>query len=142
MMKTLALSTLAAFTLGLSATSALAGDPVAGEAEWRGCRSCHGITDDEGTVIQRGGRTGPNLYGLPGRAVASVDGFNYSEPLQAFAATGATWTEENFVEYVQDPTAFLRAHLGDNSVRSAMNYRMRSGAADMYAYLESLVPAE
>lgn len=138
MMKTVALSAMAVLTLGLTSTASFAGDAAAGENEWRGCRSCHGITAADGTVIQRGGRTGPNLYGLPGRAVASVDGFNYSAPLTQYGATGATWTEEAFVEYVSDPTAFLREHLGDASVRSAMNFRMRSGAADMYAYLQSV----
>lgn len=130
--------TAAALTMGLSTTTAIAGDAAAGEREWRGCRSCHGIVADDGTVIQRGGRTGPNLYGLPGQAVAGVEGFRYGDALVAYGATGAVWTEELFVEYVQDPTAFLRTHLEDNSVRSRMNYRMRSGAEDMWAYLESV----
>ncbi|WP_323036273.1 cytochrome C [Pararhodobacter sp.] len=142
MMKTVALSALTALTMGFSATTAFAGDAAAGERDWRGCRSCHGITADDGTVIQRGGRTGPNLYGVAGRAVASVEDFNYSEPLARYGATGAVWTEELFVEYMTDTTEFLRHHLDDDSVRSAMNFRLRSGAEDMYAYLESLAPAE
>jgi len=142
MMKTVALSALTALTMGLPATTAFAGDAALGEAAWRGCRSCHGITADDGTVIQRGGRSGPNLYGVAGRAVAAVDGYGYSEPLTQYAATGATWTEETFVEYVQDPTTFLRTHLDDATVRSAMNFRLLTGAEDMYAYLQSVVPAE
>lgn len=138
MIRPFALSTLAALSLGLSATPSFAGDADAGESQWRGCRSCHAITDDEGTVIQRGGRTGPNLYGISGRAVASEEGFGYSDALLQYAATGATWEEDNFVEYVSDPTAFLREHLDDNSIRSAMNFRLRSGADDLWAYLESL----
>ncbi|WP_417589480.1 c-type cytochrome, partial [Pararhodobacter oceanensis] len=142
MLKNAALSTLAALTMGLSGTAAFAGDPAAGEREWRGCRSCHALTDDEGNQIQRGGRSAPNLYGIPGAAVASADpDFGYSDPLLAYAETGAVWNEELFVEYVTDPTAFLRHHLGDDSVRSAMTYRMRRGAEDMWAYLESVSPA-
>lgn len=140
MMKVLTLSITAALSLGASATASFAGDAAAGEALWRNCRSCHSITNDDGDVIQRGGRTGPNLYGVPGRDVASVDDFRYSESLLAYAASGddVEWTEALFVEYLADPTAFLRAHLGDNSVRSAMNYRLASGAADMWAYIESV----
>lgn len=141
MLKTVTLSALAAVSLGLSATETFAGDAAAGEAAWRGCRSCHGITADDGTVIQRGGRTGPNLYGLPGSAVASVEGFNYSAPLLEYAATGATWTEDLFVEYMQDPTAFLRTHLNSTSARSTMSFRLARGGADMYAYLQSVSPA-
>jgi len=141
MLRTISLSALAALSMGLASTTAIAGDAAAGENAWRTCRSCHGITDNDGTVIQRGGRTGPNLFGLAGRQVASLDGFNFSAPLVQFAADGAVWTEALFVEYVQDPTSFLRTHLDDTSVRSAMNFRMRSGAEDMWAYLESLAPA-
>lgn len=138
MMKTLALSAVAALSLGVSATAALAGDAQEGEQAFRQCRSCHSITADDGTVIQRGGRTGPNLYGLPGRVVASVEGFRYSDGLVALGATGATWDETLFTEYSADPTAFLRAHMNDNSLRSAMNFRLRSGADDLWAYLESV----
>lgn len=141
MIKTIALSTIAALSFGLSTVPVFAGDAAAGEADWRSCRSCHSITDNDGNVIQRGGRSGPNLYGLAGRPVASVEGFRYSAPIQEWAATGAVWTEDTFVEYVQNPTEFLRAHLGDNSVRSPMSFHMRSGAEDMWAYLESLAPA-
>lgn len=143
MMKTVALSSLAALTFGLMAAPAFAsadGDAAAGETAWRSCRACHGITDPAGTVIQRGGRSGPNLFGLPGRAVASVEGFNYGSALTQYAATGAVWTEELFVEYMANPTAFLREKLDDDSVRSPMSFRMRSGAEDMWAYLESVSP--
>lgn len=135
MKKTLPLAVLA---LGLSATAAVAGDAEAGEALWRNCRSCHMIVDHDGATIQRGGRTGPNLYGLPGRPVAAIDGFRYSEALRRYAATGATWSEAQFVEYLSNPTEFLRTHLGDRSARSGMNYTLASGAADMYAYLQSV----
>jgi len=143
MMKTVTLSTLAALTMGFTGTASYADQhTAAGEAAWRGCRACHSITGPDGDVIQRGGRSGPNLYGLAGRAVASAEGFGYSDPIQTYAAGGAVWTEENFVAYVTNPTSFLRAELDDNSVRSAMSFQMRSGAEDMWAYLESIAPAE
>lgn len=136
MIKSLALPALSALMLVTAAPAAFAGDAAAGEAQWRNCRSCHSIVADSGDTIQRGGRTGPNLYGLPGRAIASVDGFRYSAGIVAVGATGLTWTEALFVEYMADPTAFVAGHGG--SGRSAMNYRMADGAADMWAYLESV----
>ena len=59
---------------------------------------------------------------------------------EQYAATGAVWTEELFVEYMANPTAFLREKLDDTGVRSPMSFRMRSGAEDMWAYLESVSP--
>lgn len=139
MTKSLTLPALTALMLATSAPAAFAQDAAAGEAGWRNCRSCHSITDEGGNAIQRGGRTGPNLYGLPGQAIAGVEGFRYSPGLVAVGATGLTWDEALFVGYMSDPNAFLAAHGG--SGRSAMNYRMANGAADMWAYLVSVSPA-
>jgi cytochrome c len=119
-------------------TAGLAGDPAVGERDWRQCRSCHMIVSPGGETIQRGGRVGPNLYGIVGQQAGMVDGFRYSDSLVAAGEAGLTWTEENFIGYVEDPTGFLRSHTGDGSIRSPMNFQMRSGAADMFAYRESL----
>jgi cytochrome c len=135
--KALSLSALAMTSMVSFAPAALAGDAAAGEGLWGSCRSCHSIANGDAT-IQRGGRTGPNLYGLPGRVVGSIEGFRYSPAMQAINATGLTWTEELFVEYMADPTAWVRAHGGGDSARSAMSFRMANGAADMWAYLESV----
>ncbi|MFN4099954.1 MAG: c-type cytochrome [Pararhodobacter sp.] len=142
MNKILLLSAAALMSLGAPAAFAQTGDAAAGEGQWRGCRSCHSITDDAGTMIQRGGRTGPNLYGLPGSAVASDEGFRYSPSMLEFAALdgGQVWTEELFVAYLADPTAFLRHQLDSTSARSTMSFRMASGAEDLWAYLVSVSP--
>lgn len=132
------ITALAAALLALPAAVARAGDPAAGEAEWRQCRSCHMIVSPAGETIQRGGRVGPNLYGIVGRQAGTVEGFRYSPALVAAGQNGLVWTEETFVAYVTDPTGFIRSFTGDASARSPMNYQMRSGAADMFAYLASL----
>jgi cytochrome c len=129
---------LAATPLLLAPAAALAGDPAAGEAEFRQCRSCHMIVSPAGETIQRGGRVGPNLYGIAGRTAGTVDGFRYSPALVAAGQAGLVWTEANFVGYITDPTGFLRRHTGDASVRSPMNFQATSGATDLFAYLESL----
>ncbi|KPQ08163.1 MAG: cytochrome c [Rhodobacteraceae bacterium HLUCCA12] len=133
-----ALSALAAATFGLTGSAAFAADPEAGEQQWRQCRACHMIAPPEGDAIQNGGRVGPNLYGVIGRQAGTVEGFRYSDALVQAGEDGLVWDEESFVEYVQNPTAFIRDVTGDSSARSPMNFQMRSGAEDMYAYLESL----
>lgn len=138
MQRRVILSALAAATLGLNGMPVFAGDPAAGAQQWRQCRSCHMIVAPSGEVIQNGGRVGPNLYGVVGQPAASVEGFRYSPDLIAAGEAGLVWDEANFIAYVQDPTGFIRSHSGNNAARSPMNFQMRSGAADMYAYLASL----
>jgi len=133
-MRTMTVLTAAA----LMASPAFAGDPEAGEREWRQCRACHMIVDDAGNDIQRGGRVGPNLYGIIGRTAGTVEGFRYSPDMEAAGAAGLEWDEETFVAYVQDPTGFLREYTGNSGARGSMAFQMRSGAEDMFAYLESL----
>ncbi len=115
-----------------------AGDPAAGERQWRQCQSCHVIVDNDGNRIQGAGVSGPNLYGVIGRPAGSVEGFRYSPSMQAAADAGLVWDEESFVAYVTNPTAFLRDFLNDPSARGSMGWQMRSNQADMFAYLESV----
>ncbi len=135
MFKKSALMAVSAASMTLAGWAAYAGDPEAGEAQWRQCRSCHMITAPDGDVIQRGGRVGPNLYGIIGQQAGAVDGFRYSAELVQAGNDGLVWDEESFVAYVEDPTGFIREFTGDSSARSPMNFQMRSGAEDMYAYL-------
>lgn len=132
------LAVISAITLALPATIAFAGDPEEGERQWRQCRSCHMITSDAGETIQRGGRVGPDLFGIANAPAGGADGFRYSSDLLAAADAGLEWTRENFIAYTQDPTGFLRDFTGNSSARSSMNFQMRSGAEDVWAYLESL----
>lgn len=133
-----AFSALAAATIGLTGSAAFAADPVAGERQWRQCRACHMIVSPDGDTVQNGGRVGPNLYGIIGQQAGTVEGFRYGADLVAAGEAGLVWDEASFVEYVQDPTGFIRAHSGNESARSPMNFQMRSGAEDMFAYLDSL----
>jgi cytochrome c len=122
----------------LAAAPAFAADPAAGERLWRQCQACHMITAPDGTVIQRGQRTGPNLYGVVGRAAGSYPDFRYSPSMVAAGEAGLVWDLESFTAYTTNPTNFLREFLGDNSARGSMAFNLRSGAEDLYAYLESV----
>ena len=136
-MKTPFLTALTLGTLAL-ASPALAADPVKGESEFKKCKACHAIIGADGTEIQKGGKTGPNLFGVIGRPVASVEGFAYGESILAVGATGAVWDEASLAAYVTDPTKWLKEKTGDSSARSKMSFKLAKGAEDVAAYLATV----
>ena len=122
---------------------AASGDAAAGETAFRQCIACHVVVNDDGeTLAGRNGRQGPNLYAVAGRTIGSVEDFRYSPGLTALNEADEIWVEENFVAYVQHPTNYIRTATGDNSLRGAMSFRVRSeeDALNLYAYLASLAP--
>ena len=90
------LALVAAVGLVVSTGAALAQDVAAGETSFRKCAPCHSIGPDAANKV------GPVLNGLNGRPAGSVDGFNYSD---ANKASGITWDEAVFKEYIKDPRA-------------------------------------
>ncbi|UIJ71417.1 cytochrome c family protein [Aurantimonas sp. HBX-1] len=76
---------------------ALAGDPAAGKSAFRKCQACHAI--GEGAV----NKIGPELNGIVGEAVASVEGYSFSPALTAFAAEHPTWTPELLTQWLENP---------------------------------------
>ena len=140
MRKALFLTTFVA-TSALSTAAFAEGDAAAGEDLFKRCKSCHTIADGD-DVIVRGGRTGPNLFGIVGNTAGTIEGFRYGDAIVAAGAGGLVWTEEAIAEYVADPTTFLRAALGDDTARSKMTFKLRSGGEDVAAYLASLSDEE
>jgi len=135
-MKLKAAAILALCALPLSANAEATGDAAAGESDFRQCTSCHGIASPDGEVIHRVAPTGPNLWGVAGRVAGAYDGYSrYSKAMTAAGEAGIAWTEENFVEYVANPTEYLREVTGDARARSNMNHRLRGSAENIYAYL-------
>ena len=135
MTKTPILAALAVFAL---AAPALAADPAAGENEFKKCKACHSIIAPDGTEIQKGGRTGPNLYGVVGRPVASDPDYAYGASVAALGATGAVWDEASIASYVADPTGYLKTALADDAAKSKMSFKLADGGADIAAYLASV----
>ena len=119
------------------------GDAEAGEKTFRQCKACHMIADDDGNNIVRGGRVGPNLYGVVGRAAGSVEDFRYSGLLETAGEQGLEWDEESFVGYVQDPTGWMQDYTGEDG-RGKMSYQVRKeeDAVNVWAYLASVGPDE
>lgn len=122
------------------ATPALAADPVKGEASFRKCKACHSIIGADGTEVQKGGKTGPNLFGLVGKPVASDQDFKYGEGILAAKEKGAVWDEAQLATYLQDPTAWVKAASGDEGATSKMTFKLTKAeeAADVAAYLASI----
>ncbi|MCV6585827.1 MAG: cytochrome C [Marinibacterium sp.] len=126
---------------GLIAAPALAeGDAEAGKKAFNKCKSCHMVVAADDTVIVKGGKTGPNLFGVPGRQAGTYPDFRYGGDLVAAGEKGLVWDEETFVAYAQDPRGFLREYLDDTGAKSKMSFRLKSGAEDIYAFLVSVGP--
>lgn len=135
MFKALFLTTFLA-TGALGSAALAEGDAAEGESVYNRCKSCHAIANGD-EVIVRGGRVGPNLFGIVGTAAAATEGFRYGDSLAAAGAAGLIWTEENIAEYVVDPTTFLRTLLDDSSARSKMTFKLRAGGEHVAAFLAS-----
>jgi len=135
MKKTLMLASLAIVAL---AAPALAQDAAAGEKEFNKCKACHSIIADDGTAIVKGGKTGPNLYGVIGRPVASIADFKYGESILAVGTAGVVWDEALLTAYVADPAAWLKEQTGDSAAKSKMSFKLAKGGADVSAYLASV----
>ncbi len=69
-----------------------------GEAAAKKCAACHTFAKGEPN------RVGPNLYGVVGRAKASIAGFNYSA---AMKGKGGNWTVEDLNVYLTNPKAMV-----------------------------------
>ena len=116
------------------------GDVAAGEKLFKKCKACHMIVNGD-DVIFKGGKTGPNLYGVIGRPAASYEGFKYGKSIAAAGEAGLVWDEELVAKYVMDPKVFLREYLDDGGAKSSMSFRLKKGGEDVAAYLASVAPA-
>jgi cytochrome c len=91
----------AALSMGILAGTAQAdGDVAKGEQVFKKCMACH-------TVSEKTNKVGPYLVGIVGRAVASVEGYKYSDDMKAYAATGAVWDEAALQAYLEKPKAIV-----------------------------------
>jgi len=122
----------------LSAPALAAGDAAKGEAEFKKCKACHAIVAPDGTEIVKGGKTGPNLWGVTTRAPGSLAEYAYSDSLKAIGANGTLWDEAMLTAYLPDPSAWVKEQTGDAAAKSKMAFKLAKGAEDMAAYLATL----
>jgi cytochrome c len=102
----------------LASASAQRGAQVAHE-----CQMCHNLGKGEGAKI------GPPLYGVVGRKVASVPGFNYSSGLKA---KGGTWSFDALNTWLTDPRADV-----PGTLMTFAGIQSEHQRADVIAYLNS-----
>ena len=96
------LSVLAATAvLALSGAALADGDPAAGEKVFKKCTACHAVGPDAKNKV------GPELNGIVGRKVASVEGFKYSPAMTAFGAGDKVWDAATIDAYLADPKGFV-----------------------------------
>ena len=74
------------------------GDPVRGRAVFDQCRTCHTVVKDGPNM------TGPNLYGVFGRAAGAKADYGYSEVLKA---SGLSWDAATLDKWIADPRALV-----------------------------------
>ena len=62
-----------------AAAPAFAQDAAVGEKEFNKCKACHMIQDESGKDVVKGGKTGPNLWGIVGREIADINDLSEAE---------------------------------------------------------------
>ena len=129
---------LIAVLVSLGVPAFAAGDAAKGEADFKKCMACHIITAPDGTVVQKGGKVGPNLYGVIGRPVASFPDYKYGDSILAVGAKGVIWDEDLLAAYVTDPAAWLKEQTGDPTAHAKMAFKLKDGGADVAAYLATI----
>jgi cytochrome c len=103
-----------------AAECSLSGDAAAGKTVSNQCKACHEFQADKPSRP-----TGPNIHDVFERKAGTRDDFTkYSDGMKGANAKGVTWTEENLMDYVADPKAFLDKVNG-KTVPHAMFFQLK-----------------
>ncbi len=105
------------------ATLLASADVGKGAKVFKKCAACHKLEAGENA-------TGPYLYGVVGRAVASADGFGYSGALKAVAET---WGADELNAFLTKPKSYA-----PGTSMSFNGLSKESDRANLIAYLDSL----
>src|SRR6516165_7170515 len=103
---------------------AVAGEDVgAGQEIYQAqCSACHSNQPGLNGI-------GPSLAGVAGRKAGSLPGFHFTPALQA---SGLTWTADNFIQFLADPSKLVPGTAMTVMVPDA------TGRANLFAYLATL----
>ncbi len=102
----------------------VAADAGKGAQGTKSCQACHTFVKD-GAV-----KSGPPLYGIVERPIASVPGFAYSKALEA---KSGNWTFEALDRFLADPKGYA-----NGTKMTFAGERDAAKRADIIAYLDSL----
>jgi cytochrome c len=101
----------------------MAADVGKGAKVFKKCSACHKLEAGANS-------TGPTLYGVVGRAVASEAGFGYSGAMQA---KGGDWTPEALDAFLTKPSADV-----SGTSMSFAGLKKQNDRVNLIAYLDSL----
>ena len=119
--------------IALAAPAFADGDAEKGEKEFKKCKACHMISSPDGEDVVKGGKTGPNLYGVIGRVAGTEEGFKYGDGLKDAAEAGFVWTEEALASYVEDPKKWMEAE--GFTKKTKMTFKLKKHQEDVAAFL-------
>jgi len=91
------------------------------------CVSCHNFGEGEGN------KTGPHLYDVVGRPIASISDFSYSDAMHTVADEHGTWTYEGLNDFITNPKKYAPGtKMGFGGLSK------EEDRANLLAYLQSL----
>ncbi len=100
-----------------------AADVDKGAKVFKKCTACHKVADGKNG-------TGPHLYGIVGRDIASVDAFGYSG---AMAGVEGDWTAERLSDFLEKPAAYV-----SGTSMSFPGLKKPADRVNLIGYLDSL----
>ena len=120
------------------------GNAEEGEQVFRKCMSCHRIGPDAKNLV------GPNLTGVLGRQAGTAADYAYSDLNKVAGSNGLVWSEALVLQYLEDPTPFLKKFLTDKGKPDLANGATKmvfklpdeQDRKDVIAYLKKFSPAK
>ena len=106
-------------------TSAKAADLAKGESVYKKCVACNMVGDGAKN------RVGPQLNGIVGHPIASVDGYTYSSGMKDYAKAQVVWSEEALATYLENPRKTVKG-----TRMSFAGLRKESDRENVIAYLK------
>ena len=106
-----------------------------GKRLFTNCRDCHSIKKGAPS------KGGPNLFGVVGRKLGADPGFKYPPSHVAAGRKGYQWTQQTLIQYLENPTRFMRMVGGDGeSLMLHMVLRLPDARdrKDIVSYLKTL----
>ncbi len=91
------------------------GDATKGKSVFNQCMACHAL--DHAVV-------GPQLGGVVGRPAGSVAGYSYSPLLKAAGEAGLVWNDQTIVDYLPNPTEYLKKFVADKGKTATGSSKM------------------
>ncbi|HUS54853.1 MAG TPA: cytochrome c family protein [Thermohalobaculum sp.] len=126
MIRKIAVAMTALALAGFAGAALADGDAAKGVKVFNKCKACHAIGDGAKNKV------GPMLNSIVGAAAGSVEGFKYSEAMQAKQAEGLVWTDETLDAYLTKPKDYI-----PGTKMSFAGLKKEDQREDLIAYLKT-----